>query len=220
MTAPDGSEDAVDLAPCRLAPHIPALPAHRAQIDAPRALAMAGVLQVHFWTDAPVTGFVRVSLFFVGPGFPITHVLYRARVRNGEPSRNGQPAVPTFHIRRALRLRPALAVLVAVGSFFDIDGFRERARWHILPLSNFSFAHFGDVRPFVTGQLWSLSLLEQFYLFWPLVLLFLPLPLVYVLAGAGRVLVVFLLILALPYVLREGIGRSERYRLLRSRRWR
>lgn len=256
----------MDRTPYRLAPHVAVLPAHRAQIDALRALAMAGVLYVHFWNDNPVTEFVRVSLFFVVSGFLITHVLYRARVRNGEPSRNGQPSVLNFYIRRALRLLPALAVLVAVGSFFDIDGFRERAWWHLLPLSNFSFAHFEDVRPFVTGQLWSLSVLEQFYLIWPLVLLFLPLPMVYLVAGAGWVLTVFLrvnaaevgipdwyvwpilaadpiflgavayllcqvrrfaltvtavwvqaaalLILALPYVLWEGFGGSESYRLL------
>lgn len=250
----------MDRIPFRLAPHVAALPAHRAQIDALRAMAMAGVLYVHFWNDNPVTEFIRVSLFFTVSGFLITHVLYRARVRSLHPS------VMNFYIRRALRLLPALVVLVAIGSFFDIDGFRERAWWHVLPLSNLSFAYYGDVRPYVTGQLWSLSVLEQFYLLWPLVLLFLPLPMIYLVAGAGWVLTVFLrvnapligisdwyvwpilaadpilmggmayllcqfrrfaittcavplqlaglLILALPYVLWEGFGRSESYRLL------
>lgn len=250
----------MDRSPFRLAPHIAALPERRIQIDALRCLAMTGVLYVHFWNDNPVTEFIRVSLFFIVSGFLITHILYQARVRSLQPS------VANFYIRRGLRLLPALVVLVAVGSLFDIDGFRERAWWHILPLSNLSFAYYGDVRPYVTGQLWSLSVLEQFYVLWPLVMLFLPLPLVYLAAGAGWILTVFLrvnaaqigisdwyvwpilaadpiflgatsyllcqfrrfaatacalavqlaalAIFALPYLLWDGFGRSESFRLL------
>lgn len=250
----------MDRSPFRLAPHIAALPKRRPQIDALRAIAMAGVLYVHFWNDNPIAEFIRVSLFFTVSGFLITHILYLARV-SAWPS-----SVTNFYIRRALRLLPALVVLVAVGSYFDIDGFRERAWWHILPLSNLSFAYYGDVKPYVTGQLWSLSVLEQFYILWPLVLLFLPVPLIYLVAGAGWILTVFLrvnaaelgigswyvwpilaadpifvgavtyllcqfrrfaattsawptqllalAILALPYLLWDGFGRSESYRLL------
>jgi peptidoglycan/LPS O-acetylase OafA/YrhL len=244
----------------RLAPHIAVLSPYRPQLDGLRAIAMIGVLYVHFWDDNPLTEFLRVSLFFTVSGFLITHILYRARVRGPV----GSPL--NFYIRRALRLMPALAVLVLAGVAFDIDGFRERAWWHILPLSNLSFAYYGEVRPWVAGQLWSLSVLEQFYLFWPLILLFLPLPLIYLAAGIGWVLTVFLrvnagpigipewyvwpilagdpillgavayllcqfrrfartactlplqlgalAILLMPYVMWEGFGHSESYRLL------
>ena len=127
--------------------HIAALPERRAQIDGLRAIAMAGVLYVHFWNDHPVTEFLRVSLFFTVSGFLITHMLWKARAEGGA-------LLPlNFYIRRALRLFPALAVLVAFGILFDIDGFRGRAFWHLFQLSNLSFPYYQDVRPFVTGHL-------------------------------------------------------------------
>ncbi len=151
-----------------LPPHIAALPATRPEIDGLRAIAMAGVLYVHFHNDNPVTEFARVSLFFTISGFLITHQLYGARARGGD-------LVPrNFYIRRALRLLPPLFLLCAVAAVFDMDGFRARAWWHLVQLSNLSFAHYQEVKPYVVGHLWSLNALEQFYLLWPLVMFLLP----------------------------------------------
>lgn len=172
--------------PFLLPAHIAALPARRAQIDGLRAIAMAGVLYVHFWNDHPVTEFLRVSLFFTVSGFLITHMLWKARAEGGD-------LLPlNFYIRRALRLFPALAVLVAFGALFDIDGFRGRAFWHLFQLSNLSFPYYQDVRPFVTGHLWSLNVLEQFYLIWPLVLFTLIVPDIYLVIIGLWILIVFL----------------------------
>lgn len=169
-----------------LPPHIASLSERRAQIDGLRAIAMAGVLYVHFWNDHPTTEFIRVSLFFTVSGFLITHMLYKARARGGD-------MLPlNFYIRRALRLFPALAVLVLFGAIFDIDDFRARAWWHLLQLSNVSFAHYQEVRPNIAGHLWSLNVLEQFYLLWPLVMFYLAVSDIYLAIVVLWIAIVFL----------------------------
>ncbi|MDP3860591.1 MAG: acyltransferase [Phaeovulum sp.] len=147
----------------------------RVQIDGLRALAMIGVLYVHFWNKSPTTEHVRVSLFFVVSGFIISQILMTAR------DRGGRIHILNFYARRALRLFPALFVLVALGVIFDMDGFRGLAMWPILQASNIYFAMSGSFKPWITSHLWSLNALEQFYLLWPIVILLLPLRRIYVL---------------------------------------
>ncbi|WP_103257108.1 acyltransferase family protein [Tabrizicola aquatica] len=146
----------------------------RAQIDGLRALAMVGVLYVHLYDKSPQTEGLRVALFFVVSGFLITHILYTAKERGGHIH------VLNFYIRRALRLFPALAILVGMASIFDIDGFRQEALWHLAQLSNVRFMLLEAYKPWVVSHLWSLNILEQFYLIWPIVILFLPLHRIYV----------------------------------------
>lgn len=158
----------------------------RVQIDGLRALAMIGVLYVNFWNKSPTTEHVRVSLFFVVSGFIISQILMTAR------DRGGRIHILNFYARRALRLFPALFVLVALGVIFDMDGFRKLAMWPILQASNIYFAMSQAVRPWVTGHLWSLNVLEQFYLLWPIVILLLPLRRIYVLVLAIIATMIFL----------------------------
>lgn len=139
----------------------------RPQIDGLRALAMIGVLYVHFWNDMPVTESVRVTMFLVISGFLITHILLTAKARGGHI------VVRNFYIRRSLRLFPALMVCFATAWALNADGFRASAAWHFLPTSNLYFAIHKQMHPWVVGHLWSLNVLEQFYLAWPLVILFL-----------------------------------------------
>lgn len=140
----------------------------RVQIDGLRALAMLGVLYVHFWNDHPLTEHLRVSLFFVVSGFLITHILYRAKMQGGTIN------VPNFYVRRALRLFPALFVMIIVGVVFNADDMQDSFGWHALQLSNIYFVITHAVKPWVTGHLWSLNVLEQFYLLAPLIVLLLP----------------------------------------------
>ena len=150
------------------------LSGRRAQIDGLRSIAMIGVLYVHLYDKSPLTEGLRVALFFVVSGFLITHILYTAK------ERGGQIHVLNFYIRRALRLFPALAILVLCGVIFDIDGFRSEAIWHLLQLSNVRFAMTEAFKPWIASHLWSLNVLEQFYLIWPVVIMFLPLGRIYV----------------------------------------
>jgi peptidoglycan/LPS O-acetylase OafA/YrhL len=147
----------------------------RAQIDGLRALAMVGVLYVHFNDINPVTEDLRVSLFFVISGFIITHILFSA------VERGGRIRIWNFYVRRMLRLFPALFVLVLAAAVLDADGFREEAFWHLFQMSNIRFSMLKEVHPWVVGHLWSLNNLEQFYLIWPVVILSLSLARIYVL---------------------------------------
>lgn len=145
----------------------------RTQIDGLRAIAMLGVLYVHTWNDKPLFEWIRVSLFFIVSGFLITSILLEAR------DQAGRVKVWNFYIRRSLRLVPALLILVAFGLIFNPDKFRDSAVWHIMQVSNFWFARVGDFQPGIVAHLWSLNLLEQFYLIWPPVILLLPMKGVY-----------------------------------------
>ena len=158
----------------------------RPQIDGLRALAMLGVLYVHFWNDMPVTEYVRVTLFFVISGFLITHILMNAKARGGHI------VVRNFYVRRALRLFPALMVCFAVAWALNADGFRASAAWHFMPTSNIYFALTQDWHPWVVAHLWSLNVLEQFYVAWPLVILFLTEKTLHVVVVAGLAVLVFL----------------------------
>ncbi len=138
----------------------------RPQLDGLRAVAMGGVLYVHYWNNTPVTEHLRVTLFLVISGFLITHILVSAKASGGELiARN-------FYLRRALRLFPALLVVFLIAFILDADGFRDSAGWHLPPTSNIYFAMNETMKPWVVAHLWSLNLLEQFYLIWPLVILF------------------------------------------------
>jgi peptidoglycan/LPS O-acetylase OafA/YrhL len=143
------------------------------QIDGLRALAMLGVLYVHYLDSDPITENLRVYLFFVVSGFLITHILYSARQSGLHVS------IVNFYIRRLIRLMPALLVFVLAASIFDMGGFRSSALWHVAQLSNVYFAMTEKFTPWVAAHLWSLNCLEHFYLLWPLVILCLPIARVY-----------------------------------------
>jgi peptidoglycan/LPS O-acetylase OafA/YrhL len=139
----------------------------RAQIDGLRAMAMLGVLYVHYWGTHELTEHLRVSLFFVVSGFLITHILYRAKT-------GGLPVnILNFYARRALRLFPALLIMIAVATLFNAANMRDSLVWHALQLSNVYFALTEAFKPWVAAHLWSLNVLEHFYLLAPLLILLL-----------------------------------------------
>jgi peptidoglycan/LPS O-acetylase OafA/YrhL len=158
--------------------HLPAL-------DGLRGVAILAVILLHFtfYTDATAvdavfssitkSGWAGVDLFFVLSGFLITRILLAAK---GAPGyfRN-------FYARRALRIFPLyyaylLSVTVVLPLIFptneDVAWWSSNAFWHwtylsnVLPLASGQTAEW-SYRP--NGHLWSLSVEEQFYLLWPLV---------------------------------------------------
>ena len=110
-------------------------------------------------------GTVGVSVFFVLSGFLITRLLLE------EHRATGAVRFGNFYARRALRLLPAMAVMLAiVGTWGAVSGeINAPVLWPALYLSNIAVASGVDVGVFT--HTWSLALEEQFYLVWPLVLL-------------------------------------------------
>jgi peptidoglycan/LPS O-acetylase OafA/YrhL len=144
-------------------------------IDALRALAVLAVFFYHSGVDWMPGGFLGVDVFFVISGYLITSLLLR------EFRRGGHVRLGRFWLRRARRLLPAVGVLIAVtmilAAIVEPDRIAELRGDAIASLAYFANWHFvlghqsyfeGFQRPSLFTHLWSLSVEEQFYLFWPL----------------------------------------------------
>src|SRR5579859_4732120 len=86
----------------------PDVKAYRPGLDGLRAVAVIGVLLYHAGVRWMPGGLLGVDLFFVISGFLITSLLV------SELQRTGRLALAAFYGRRARRLLPALAVVLAV----------------------------------------------------------------------------------------------------------
>ena len=150
-----------------------------AGLDGLRAIAVSLVVVYHLFPAVPLRGgFVGVDVFFVISGFLITSLLLR-------PAPAGQ-RMPRrlfeFWRRRARRLLPALAVVVAVCAslawLVGGDVLVGMGR-QVLGAATFSYNwlavavgtdYFAATTPEVFRNVWSLAVEEQFYLLWPLLL--------------------------------------------------
>lgn len=113
-------------------------------------------------------GFLGVDFFFVLSGYLITTLLLR------EADRNGSFSLKNFYIRRALRILPIYFLLVtAIGAYF-IFAKGERQFLELWPYYYLFLSNFLDQHITLLGVTWSLSVEEQFYLAWPLMLLVIP----------------------------------------------
>jgi peptidoglycan/LPS O-acetylase OafA/YrhL len=142
-------------------------------------VAVVLVVAFHAGLPAITGGYVGVDVFYVISGFLITGLLF------DEVERTGSIDFRAFYARRARRLLPmAMLVLVAVAvamEFFTPPVFRPQVRFDAISAalyySNWQFA-LESVNYLTLGaaqnpvlHYWSLSVEEQFYLFWPLLLL-------------------------------------------------
>lgn len=143
-------------------------------IDGVRAYAVVAVIAAHchvFWFHG---GGVGVDMFFAISGFLITYLLI------GEHRKFGRIALGKFWLRRILRLLPALLLVVLAvdllaiaASFVQHNDYLARS----LPATPSVLLYFSNWMIVGTdssflgwfGPLWSLSVEEQFYFVWPLV---------------------------------------------------
>lgn len=154
--------------PIHFQPHIQGL----------RAIAVLLVVVYHFWPGRLSGGYIGVDIFFVISGFLITGQLAR------ELERTGTVRLPTFWAKRARRLLPASIAVLVFSSLMVL---------FILPLSSLSASvreilastfyvenwalaanavdYLASGEATLVQHYWSLSLEEQFYVIWPLLLL-------------------------------------------------
>ena len=151
----------------------------RPDIEGMRAVAIGAVLLCHAGVPFLAGGYVGVDVFFVISGFLITRLLL------GELDRTGGISLRRFYARRAKRLLPLTAVLLAaVGALsllllspvraVEVSGdiissALYTANWHFASQSVDYFAQ--EVEPSPVLHLWSLAIEEQFYVVWPTLLL-------------------------------------------------
>jgi len=158
---------------------------HLPQLDGLRALAVAAVLVSHFGlghrlervVEAVDWGHLGVRLFFVLSGFLITRLLLERRRAVQEAEQAAPDALRRFYVRRVLRIFPIFYLTLFVAGVVGYGAIRTVLPWHMAYLSNFqSVMYAGEwtLRDPTTQHFWSLAVEEQFYLFWPALILFLP----------------------------------------------
>lgn len=150
---------------------------YRPELDGLRAIAVLSVVLFHAGVGLVSGGYIGVDIFFVLSGFLITSILIK------EIS-SGRFSFPLFYERRIRRLLPPLVpVLLVTGCaafvFFDrvpLEGFSKSlystlalsANWYFLSSVGY-FDGPGESTPLL--HMWSLSVEEQFYLFFPIILI-------------------------------------------------
>lgn len=109
-------------------------------------------------------GSVGVSIFFVLSGFLITLLLLRER------DSRGKVRLADFYLRRIFRILPAFSFyifIVAVLTAAGVLAIPSEQFWHAV---TFTMDYVGQ-RDWFLGHVWSLSVEEQFYLIWPLLVI-------------------------------------------------
>lgn len=150
----------------------------RPEIQALRAVAVGIVVIYHFWPQRLPGGYVGVDVFFVISGYLIIGALLR------EVEATGRVRLVDFWARRARRLIPAsvttlLAVTVAVvlwvPQVYWIQYIRETGAAAVYVLNWLLAANSVDYlasqnAPSPVQHFWSLSVEEQFYIAWPILI--------------------------------------------------
>jgi peptidoglycan/LPS O-acetylase OafA/YrhL len=138
-------------------------------LDGLRAVAAIAVVAFHVKLPGVLGGFIGVDIFFVLSGYLITTLLM------AEVERTGSIAVGKFWWRRAVRLVPALLLMLAGVALLMPVFFPGKDIWAEVILSGLYVSNISQAIarvPEVTGHTWSLSTEMQFYLIWPFVLLY------------------------------------------------
>jgi peptidoglycan/LPS O-acetylase OafA/YrhL len=139
-------------------------------LDVLRGFAILLVLLRHAWPQTfGAAGIIGVVVFFALSGYLITGLLLR------DISSGGRVRYGRFYRHRAIRLLPALIVVLAafavIEGIFDLNGDRDEVVRSLIVGITYTmnipgFDHGSDL----LGHLWTLATEEQFYLVWPLIL--------------------------------------------------
>ncbi len=150
---------------------------YRKEIDGLRALAIIPVVLYHANILGFSGGYIGVDIFFAISGFLITSIILR-------DLRKGTFSFSNFFQRRIRRIFPALFVVISMTSIFgyfyflypdDLEGLGKSIFSQSIFLSNIFFMRktgyfdqLAETQPLL--HLWTLSVEEQFYLLFPVIL--------------------------------------------------
>jgi peptidoglycan/LPS O-acetylase OafA/YrhL len=147
---------------------------YRPALDGLRAFAVLVVMAHHAYVPFFSGGALGVDIFFVLSGFLITSILLE------EWQRDSDISLRRFYVRRALRLLPALVAFLLFIQMYSLAFFQGVRFWNMEKsiaavlcyvanwMRAFDLLDLGNL-----SHTWSLSIEEQFYLLFPLLLLFL-----------------------------------------------
>ncbi len=149
---------------------------YRPDIDGLRAIAILSVVVFHISPDWLQGGFVGVDIFFVISGFLISNIIFKSL-------QSGQFSFKEFYRHRIRRIFPALTLVLiscALYGWFRLMPAEYKQLGRHLVSSAAFFQNFrlknesgyfdteSDLKPLL--HLWSLSIEEQFYLLFPLII--------------------------------------------------
>ena len=152
-------------------------PVYRPDIDGLRGLAVTAVVAFHAFPSSVRGGFTGVDIFFVISGFLISTIIL-------ESLANGTFSFLAFYQRRVQRIFPALVVVMLSSWAFGWlallgDEFMQLGKHmaagaafvlnFVLSLEAGYFDNSAETKPLL--HLWSLAIEEQFYIFWPSIVL-------------------------------------------------
>ena len=152
---------------------------YRPDIDGLRAIAILLVILYHFFPSLVPSGFIGVDIFFVISGYLISKNIFNNLKKN-------KFSFLDFYRRRIRRIFPSLIIVLIFSLVFsyalmlpnEFQLFVEHLFYSAIFLYNFilinGFGYFEAAtltKPLL--HLWSLSIEEQFYLIWPVILFFL-----------------------------------------------
>lgn len=152
---------------------------YRPEIDGLRAFAVLAVIFFHAYPSTFPSGFLGVDVFFVISGYLITNIIY-------EDLKSKKFSFSFFYERRARRILPTLFLVVLISEIFSyfilmpeaLESFSKSVLFTLSFISNIFFykqtGYFdvaSELKPLL--HTWSLSVEEQFYLFYPLLCVFL-----------------------------------------------
>ena len=148
---------------------------YKPEIDGLRAIAVISVLLYHIEPDILPSGFIGVDIFLVISGYLITRIIIKSRVEHDF-------FLYSFYMKRVKRILPltycVIIFILFTGWFLSYPTlYRAEANSTLSALyfvANLRFATMGNYfspsndNPLL--HLWSLSLEEQFYFIWPLII--------------------------------------------------
>src|ERR1700752_3242877 len=147
----------------------------RPDIEGMRGIAVLLVVLYHSGVPGFSGGFIGVDVFFALSGYLITGIILN------EISKRGKLSFRNFYARRARRLLPAaglvvvstLLLMLLIYSPLEIAKYAKWGSYTSLYASNYMFVRdasnyfASDVTKNPYLHTWSLAVEEQFYLFWP-----------------------------------------------------
>jgi peptidoglycan/LPS O-acetylase OafA/YrhL len=149
------------------------------QFDGLRAIAVLLVIISHWMPSMKVlnilpNGELGVCLFFVLSGFLITRILLQMKNEMLEGKISFWGSIKLFYWKRTLRIFPIYYLSLLVLLFFNNETIKSSFFWNVTYLTNFYIVFINKGWIGCVSHLWTLAVEEQFYLFWPIIILLAP----------------------------------------------
>lgn len=196
---------------------------YRPEIDGLRAVAVIPVIFFHAGFELFSGGYTGVDVFFVISGYLITSIIYSELKENNF-------SIINFYERRARRILPLLFCVLLVSipfawiSLFPTDNIDFFESLIAVPAFGSNFLFVSEANYFDTAvelkpllHTWSLAVEEQFYIFFPLIML-----LFFKLLGKNRILPFIALAFIVSFILAEWASirhPTHNFFLLPTRGW-